>query len=243
MKYFLLMALILICKSQLLAQIYVNGSLLSKTTEKYTAEANEECDTIFSFSTIYHLPSGLTYDGNYLYTNASFRDTIYKFNLNGELIDRIPAPSLSAFNGGDLDFDGTFLWRVVEEDARVYKADPDNGNTISSFYLPGETDDPNYYGCAHDNGYIWITEYIDETLLKLDTTTGLIIDSFSINRMVLPLKLIDNELYGLEFINRKADGPMQLVKFDKTNGAVLDSTHGVCLTHWDYIKLIIICGD
>ncbi len=225
MKKIYLLLLIITCCLNLTSQNIVNGVLLGQKKAQFHNSPLGDCDTIFSFSTLDTLPAGLAFDGHFIYTNATISDSIYKFNLDGQLLGSIPSPANSFQpDGGDLDFDGTFLWVVVEQEGRLYKIDPTNGDIINSFKLPtSNTSDPNNFGCAHDNGYIWITEYIDETLIRIDTVTGHVIDSFAINRTIAPIKIINGDLYGLELIDHPAIGPMQLVKFDRTNGSIIDS--------------------
>ena len=209
--------------TNLTAQKIVSGEFSSQTeTQSYNSSLGD-CDTIFSFITIDNKPVGLTYDGNSLYSYGFFSDLIYRFSLDGQLLGSIPSPSL--YNGGgDLDFDGTFLWAVIEQDAKIYKIDPANGETIDSFTLPtSDSIDPNTFGCAYDNGYIWITEYIDKTLMRIDAATGYVIDSFAINRRVLPIKIINDNLYGIEYIDDTLTGRVQLVIFDRETGSVIDS--------------------
>jgi hypothetical protein len=178
------------------------------------------CDTIFSFPTIDPMPVGLAFDGNYLYSGGHFTNVIYKFRLNGQMADTLPLPGTSK---GDMDFDGRYLWMVSEQDARIFKMDTANGNVVTSFAIPtGYPFDPNDYGCAWDNGYIWITEYVDQTLMRISASTGALVDSFAIHRTVLPVKVINGALYGVEFVNGSLYN-MQLDKFDRTTGAVVDS--------------------
>lgn len=227
-KFFFILLLVLGLISNLLAQTKtVAGIEIGRTPQAYkTTETTALCDTIFSFKTVSTYPAGLTFDGTYFYNLDGDLPYIYKYNMNGQLTDSIPNPNPSQISlnwGGGIDFDGTSLWVVVEQDGKLYKINPSNGNVILSYSLPTSTpSDPNNYGCAYDNGYIWTTEYIDKILMRIDVLTGLVVDSFVINRMVLPLKIINNELYGISFDNFP-NGQQYLLHFDKSTGSVLDS--------------------
>lgn len=190
----------------------------------YTS-ASAQCDTIFSFPTIDNVPTGLAFDGTLLYSTGYNTKLIYKFSLNGQLVSTIPNPtSLSfPFYGGGVDFDGSYLWMVVDNEAKAYKMDTANGNVLFQFNIPTSSADPESGACAFDNGYLWVTEFTDKTLMRMDANTGMLIDSFAINRSVVMLKMINDNLYGIEFVNGLATGPMQLDKFDKTTGIVTDS--------------------
>lgn len=221
MKTFYLIALLGYLTNPLPAQYFQNG--LISTNHPGTHAINPvDCDTIFSFSTLLNYPSGLTFDGTNLYTIASFSDSICKFDLSGQFIESIPYPG--TMSGGDLDFDGEYLWAVSEQDGSLYKISPTNGTVAASIKLPGDPEDPNYFGCAYDNGFLWVTEYILEILLRIDAASGEIIDSFAINRNVLPLAIINDDLYGVEFIDIGQDLSMQLIKFDKSDGSITDSS-------------------
>lgn len=226
MKKTYLLLLILAGFFNLTAQKIVNGVQMGQEESQLYKNSHGDCDTIYSFPTLDTLPAGLTFDDNYLYTNASLSDSIHRYNLDGQFLGSIPAPPTIGLlpSGGDLDSDGMYLWSVVEQQAKLYKIEATNGNIITTYNLPtSDSIDPNNYGCALDNGHIWITEYVDETLMRIDTVTGHVIDSFAINRTVLSIKIINGDLYGLEFLDNTPYGPMQLVKFDRTNGNIIDS--------------------
>jgi streptogramin lyase len=57
-----------------------------------------------------------------------------------------------------MDYDGTNLWLMAEQQGILYKLNPLNGDVLSS-YVISTSSDPNYYACAYDNGYLWISEY------------------------------------------------------------------------------------
>jgi hypothetical protein len=208
----------------LFAQKTVYGIKSGEVSPNDILFSSPGCDTIFSFPTPDVTPVGLAFDGIHLFSMSSFNDVIYKFDTLGQLVGRVPNPDSLNF-GGDLDFDGANIWVVIEQSGRVYKIDTTTGHVTTSFPIPssGTPVDPNNYGCAWDHGYLWISEYIDQTLLRMNATTGEIVDSFAIHRMVLPLKVIHDNLYGIEFVDESAYGRMQLDKFDKSTGALIDS--------------------
>jgi len=220
-RNYIILLMILTGSFDLAAQKTVCGIKSAEFNTHYTGSPRLACDTIFSFTAFDDIPAGLAFDGSYFYSTGDATNLIFKYDINGEFVESIPCPGSSA---GDLDFDGTYLWMVSEQDRTVYKMDKANGNVISSFLLPtGTLGDPNNYGCAYDNGYLWTTEYYDGTLMRLNAATGALVDSFPINRMVLPIKIIHGNLYGIEFVDKTAMGPTQLIKFDKFTGSVTDS--------------------
>lgn len=218
---YLIFLLILVAPFNLAAQKTICGIKVGEFNLSSTQAPMVACDTIFSFATIDDWPGGLAFDGSYFYSSGHNTHVIDKYTITGQFADTIPLPGISA---GDLDFDGTYLWMVSEQDRTVYKMNATNGNIITSFLLPTSSPgDPNNFGCAYDNGYIWTTEYGDETLMRINAATGTLVDSFAIHRWVIPLKIINGSLYGIEFVDKTPYGSMQLDKFDKATGSVIDS--------------------
>lgn len=212
------------------AQKLVSG-LPANMPDDAIAEPPDNCETDNFF--LANIIGGLTFDGTYFYTCQMALHEIHKYDINGVFSGSIPYPGVSLEGAGDLDFDGTNLWVVAEQDGMLYKISPIDGTILAFFALPTtSTFDPNNFGCAYDNGYLWNTEYLDGTLVRIDAITGTIVDSFAINRKVLPLKIVNGDLYGIEFAsNGVNDNFMQLVKFDKTNGAVLEEIPLPCITY------------
>ncbi|MEP7168938.1 MAG: T9SS type A sorting domain-containing protein [Bacteroidota bacterium] len=218
---------ILICIFLFLFQIsfaqnkFIAGIHNGNNTPFLTPNPTVACDTIFSFPTNVGWAAGLAFDGTYFYASDNNSAFIYKYDINGIPAGTLPNPGSGSITGGDLDFDGTYLWFIVENNGILFKMDPVSGTVISQYNLPTTNiSDPDNFGCAWDNGYIWITEYVDQTLMRIDAATGTLVDSFAIHREVLPLKIINNNLYGLELFGPSGN---QLLHFDKSNGAVIDS--------------------
>ncbi|MCX6271767.1 MAG: T9SS type A sorting domain-containing protein [Bacteroidetes bacterium] len=215
-------ALILITGYSVTAQYYQGGIITGQSYPDSSHSPKIACDTLFSFTPQETWPAGLAFDGTTLYINGFDGMLISKYNLSGQLTGTIPSPGNGANNGGDMDFDGVNLWVVIENEGKLFKLDPSNGTVLDSFYLPGSSlGDPNNYGCAYEDGNVWTTQYGWRTLMRINITNGALVDSFAINRMVLPLKIIHGDLCGIEFLG--TTGLYQIDKFDKATGAVIDS--------------------
>ena len=153
----ILLTWLLIVNDQLEAQPTI-ASITVGQGPGYVISNRDNCDTVFSFPSADLYPIGLAFDGVHLYSASYLSHYIYKYSLDGHLVDSIPYPG-STSAAGEMDFDGTHLWVVVEQMQRIYKLDPSNGDSIAAFPLPSTFPfDPDNYGCAYDNGYIWITE-------------------------------------------------------------------------------------
>lgn len=183
-----------------------------------TSAPSADCDVQFSFQTSSPSPSGLCFDGTYLYSTAGDLPFIDKYSLDGQLVASIPIPlSSSNFYGGDLDFDGTNLWLMAEQHGILYKMNPLNGDVLSALTITSASD-PNYASCAYDNGYLWVSDYFSEhLLLHINATTGVIEDTINIIPGIISLRIINGDLYGVDY------NTDLLHKFDKTTGAVLSS--------------------
>jgi outer membrane protein assembly factor BamB len=185
------------------------------------ASAAIDCETIFSFPHSDSGAGGLTSDGTYLYAIATSENLIRKYDLTGQLVGTLPHPNPGSADG-DLSFDGSNLLVLSEQSNTLYKISTTDGAIVSSFGLPPASN-YDYFGCAYDNGFIWIAEYFDKKLVKINAETGELVASFNTPYYILPLELINGSLYGVEFENNSPAGPMHLVKFDKTTGAIIQS--------------------
>lgn len=181
------------------------------------------CDTIFSISHLGMNPSGIAYDGTYLWcNNFDPPNFIYRFDLDGQFIDSIPNP-FSGTAVGDMDFDGTHILICVEQSGFLYKLNPITGAVEAQIDLPKytpNTADPNNFGIAFDGTYLWHTEYFvpqsnQSILYKLDANTGAVLDTFELADSDLCIKFINGSLYGISPVTQT------LHKIDTSNGHYL----------------------
>jgi len=226
--YFLIFLFVLITVVRAKAQ---SGPTIGGWVENAPVSINRDntCDTIFSFGHQGLNPTGIAFDGTYLWCNSSFSPLfIYRFDLSGQLIDSVASPTLSLASGG-MEFDGTHILVCVEQDGILYKLDPVSGALVTQFNLPNTVSDPadtNNYGIAFDGTYLWHTEYSTSTapsvLYKLDPNNGNVLKSVPLADSDLGIKFINGNLYGLAPVNAL------LHKIDTTNGNYL-STEQWCL--------------
>jgi hypothetical protein len=189
------------------------------------------CDTIFSFPAIDTWPSGITSDGNHLFSSGSYTQFIYKHDFAGNLIDSIPNPfnQPTNYTGGDMDFDGTNLLFFTEQNDTLYKINPVTGAVVNQFNITPCTLD--CYGVAYDGTHIWISDYVVHQIYKVDANTGTVLKTLTIPtpNFILPIKFINGQLYGLGIF------PGQLYEIDTTTGNILsvqpwclDYSIGIC---------------
>jgi hypothetical protein len=200
---------------------YISGLNVRNTDGQKLSGSILSCDTVFSFPTIHDWSGGLCDDGNFLYTIAHDSCKLMKYTYTGTPVDSFLLPTASYPTAGDITFDGNNLWIVIEQDSKVVKVDPNTGSVLKSFTINATTD---VFGCAYDDGDLWITDYAQEMLYRVDTISGAILNSFNINAWVLPLEVVNGRLFGIDFTQNSAGGPMALIEIDKSNGTIISST-------------------
>lgn len=199
----------------------VNGINLSQIVKNdYLLVDRSICDTVYSIKTR-HFPSGLTWDGQYLWFVDSLY--IYKVSNTGTYIDSINNPAaINPYGGsGGLTFDGMNLWYADEQSAQLFKINPSNGIILQQFNLPsfGQSD-PNGWGLAWDGTNIWHSQYNPPRLYKLNSTNGNIIDSMITQKGILGLQWINGNLFGIHHFNNTI---REIYKINPLTGAFLDS--------------------
>ena len=117
MKKYSFIVLFFLLSNLLHAQIIISG----KTFVNPIPQANSSiaCDTVYSFP-VHNTPTGLTHDEKGFWLSSGSDHLIYNYDFTGHLLNTIPSPTIGGLAGGDLDFDGQFLWVIVEQDGNIY---------------------------------------------------------------------------------------------------------------------------
>lgn len=195
----------------------INGVNLSQATKNNNQIKTNEtiCDTIFSFPVKDTWPTGIAWDGSFLWSCGSEFEYIYKYSAAGILIDSIPNPNPTNFYGTQgLVFDGKFLWALAEQEDKIFKLDTSDGFIINQFNIPLAT---NGFGLTFDGNYLWTSDYFTRFVFKIDTSNGQVLDSIQLAKPVLSIALINNNLFGI------ARDESHLYRIDPANGAFTDS--------------------
>jgi len=83
-------------------------------------------------------------------------------------------------------FDGTYLYQIAE--ARIDKLDPATGQVVASIPAPGKGNDS---GLAWAEGSLWVGQYRDRKIHRIDPETGAILRTIECSRFSpLPLSAI-----------------------------------------------------
>ena len=124
-------------------------------------------------------PTGMTFDGNYLWNADRKTDSLYKIDPNsGEIVQAMSSPG---YQISDLCFDGRYLWCLDLEDNLIYQFDPRTGITQKRINAPCSSP----RGMTYDGQHIWLSDIQTDELLQISTEDGTTIQSFKApNRMV-----------------------------------------------------------
>lgn len=103
-------------------------------------------------------------------------------------------------------FDGEHLYQIVE--ARILKIDPANGRVLASIPAPGQGGDS---GLAWAEGSLWVGQYRERKIHRIDPATGAILRTLESNRFVTGVSWVAGELWhgvweGEESELRRIDG-------------------------------------
>ncbi len=116
-----------------------------------------------------NLPTGLTFDGKYLWLADASTDNIYKINPeSGEVILKFDSPG---FHPEGLAWDGKYLWHVDAAEKFLYQIDPSNGKALKVL----ESNSPNPRDLAWDGKNIWMVDYKSDQLLKVSPDDGMMV--------------------------------------------------------------------
>ena len=129
-------------------------------------------DILKEFSTPERCPTGLTYDGKYLWLADRLSDNLYALDpAKGELVKSLPAPGFIPLG---LAWDGKYLWVLDGEENRLNKLDLESGITLKSIECP--TNSPQ--GLTFDGKDLWLSDDRADELMKISAEDGTIIDHF-----------------------------------------------------------------
>ncbi|MGB6035212.1 MAG: T9SS type A sorting domain-containing protein [Cryomorphaceae bacterium] len=205
---------------------YAGMNINSPITKDIVGNQKSSCDTIRVFEAN-SIPSGLTFEEEDLWFGSWQK--LYKITAEGEIIDSLPNPNYgdvqSTFNGGGLEFDGSYLWLVHENFGLLRKIDPQNGTVIETFQLPSfGSADPNIFGIGIGNDFFWFPDPISRELFKLDPINLSIIETYQLSNGIIDLEFIDGHLYGVGVPEGLVlTGDRYLYRIDTEQGILLDS--------------------
>jgi glutamine cyclotransferase len=153
----------------------------SKTTAVSTRAA--EIVREYSFEGVSSI-AGVTHDGRHVWAAAGTR--LLAIDAASGAVARtldVPCDAGSAF-------DGKHLWQIAE--ARIDKIDPASGRVLASIPAPGHGSDS---GLAWAEGSLWVGQYRDRKIHRIDPATGEVQRTIETNRFVTGVTWVDGELW------------------------------------------------
>ncbi|MCP4545137.1 MAG: transglutaminase [bacterium] len=129
-------------------------------------------DVLLSFAAPAAHPTGLTFDGELLWTADRFTDQLYGLDPDtGEILRQLPAPG---FVPRGLAWDGECLWCIDAETELIYRIDPTTGETVRHIWAP--TASPQ--GLTWDGECLWLCDDRDDVIARISPDDGTTIRTF-----------------------------------------------------------------
>jgi outer membrane protein assembly factor BamB len=151
--------------------------------------------------------NGVTHDGRDVWAATGARLVAFDPE-SGE-----PTRTLDRACDAGTAFDGTYLYQIAE--ARIDKIDPATGDLLGSIPAPGHGYDS---GLAWAEGSLWVGQYRDRKIHRIDPETGAVMRSIESNRFVTGVTWVDGELWHGTWEGEESE----LRRIDPDSGAVLE---------------------
>jgi YVTN family beta-propeller protein len=158
-------------------------------------------------------PQGVAFDGRHLWTGNVVSDNITKVDATtGAVVGTFPAGDAA----NQVLFDGLAIW-VTNQFSGVTKHDPDTGAILATYTSADGISTP--YGLAFDGTHMWVANYGNDTVTKIDASTGNVVGSFPAGGPGPYLMAYD----GRHILVTHADGST-VSSIDPETGAVANTT-------------------
>ncbi len=138
-------------------------------------------EVIKSFDIPGGFPTGLTFDGTYIWLADYHADSLFCINPdNGKVVRGIPSP---AYWPEGLAWDGKYLWNAdvkggipLSENYQgiIYKIDPKDGTILKTIQAPSSTP----RGLTWDGTYLWCVDSDADQVIQFSPDDGTTIRSF-----------------------------------------------------------------
>jgi streptogramin lyase len=151
--------------------------------------------------------SGVTHDGRCVWFAAGAQ--LVAFEPESGAVAR----TLPRAGDAGTAFDGKHLWQIAE--ARIDKIDPASGDVVASIPAPGGGSDS---GLAWAEGSLWVGQYRDRKIHRVDPATGAVLRTIESNRFVTGVTWVDGELWHGTWEGDDSD----IRRIDPESGAVLE---------------------
>jgi outer membrane protein assembly factor BamB len=175
--------------------------------------------------------SGVTHDGRHVWAATGRRLLAFEPGT-GQV-----ARTLDCAGDAGTAFDGTHLYQIVE--SRIDKIDPGTGAVLASIALPGNG---GHSGLTWAEGSLWLGQYRDRKIHRIDPQTGKVLRTIESNRFVTGVTWADGDLWHGTWEGDESE----LRHIDAESGAVVErltmpAGTGVSGLEWDGEDLFY-CG-
>jgi sugar lactone lactonase YvrE len=109
-------------------------------------------------------------------------------------------------------FDGSDLWQITG--AEIRRIDRETGKVLASIPAPSA----GCSGLAFADGVLWVGEYRDRKIHKVDARTGRVLKTIESDSFVTGVTFADGELWH----GTMGDAPSEIRRVDAETGAVLE---------------------
>ncbi|MFZ3118668.1 MAG: hypothetical protein WA159_10155 [Variovorax sp.] len=150
---------------------------------------------------------GVTHDGRQVWAATDARLVAFD-GRSGKTLRTIERPC-----DAGTAFDGTHLWQIAE--ARIDKIDPASGEVLASIPAPGHGADS---GLTWAEGSLWVGQYRDRKIHRIDPETGALLRTIESNRFVTGVTWVDGQLWHGTWEGDESE----LRRIDADSGAVLE---------------------
>ena len=151
--------------------------------------------------------NGVTHDGRRVWAATGAKLVAFDPE-NGK-----PTRTLDLACDAGTAFDGKYLYQIAE--ARIDKIDPASGEVVASIPAPGHGGDS---GLTWAEGYLWVGQYRDRKIHRIDPETGKVTRTIESNRFVTGVTWVDGELWHGTWEGDESE----LRRVDPQSGAVLE---------------------
>ncbi len=138
-------------------------------------------EVITSYDTPSEYPTGLGFDGKYIWMADRQADKLFCINpVDGKVVRTLESPAYWPLG---IAWDGKYLWNsdlkggkdVSEDyDGIIYRLDPENGDILQTLAAPSKSP----VGLAWDGNYLWSVDNLSDELIQFSPKDGTTLHSF-----------------------------------------------------------------
>jgi glutamine cyclotransferase len=184
----------------------MNRNTVKDRTQAPAIQAAEVVREYGPFAGAEHI-HGVTHDGRRVW--AATGTKLIAFDPDsGE-----PTRTLDCTCDAGTAFDGKYFYQIAE--ARIDKIDPVTGEVLASIPAPGHGRDS---GLTWAEGSLWVGQYRDRKIHRIDPETGTVMRTIESNRFVTGVTWVEGELWHGTWEGDESE----IRRIDPESGAVLE---------------------